>query len=89
MRQKPYAWFFAEMDGAGTTGCATKEQALEAFDRLFREEAFNRVAKIEDIVETRLYKHKHCDIGTIGSTDCYDCGEPHNSNGRRIFAIHF
>ena len=44
--------------------------------------------KLEDVVQTKLYRHRHCDVGTIGSTDCYDCGEPHFSNGRLIWVWH-
>lgn len=90
---KCYAWYNADNDGAGATGCSTKEEALVAFRKLFLDDSYEmaeRTAKIEDIEEKTLYKHRRCDIGTIGDSDaCYECGEPHLSKGRRIFYINF
>lgn len=85
------AWPFAESDGYGVSTKCTQEQAFEAIKVAMREYDDGSIAdtlQLADVEPTRLYKHRHCDVGTIGSTDCYDCGEPHQSAGRPIFAWH-
>jgi hypothetical protein len=91
MKKNIEAWEFAEADGLGVSTKCTREEAHAAMRRLETEnDSAEAAAKIrlEDVVPERLYKHRHCDLGTIGSTECYDCGEPHLSNGRLIWVWH-
>lgn len=88
MKKHIEAWEFVDADGFGVSVKCTKEEAHAAMQK-YEEENDGPVAaakiKIEDVVEERMYKHRRCDVATIGSTDCYDCGEAHTSNGRVIW----
>lgn len=87
------AWPFAEGDGYGVSTKCTQEQAFEAIKKSMREFDDAKIAdalKISDVKVSRLYKHRNCDVGTIGGAEaCFDCGEPHvGSVGKPIFVWH-
>jgi hypothetical protein len=92
------AWSFAESDGYGVSAKCSHVEAYEAIKIAMRESDADsesddaRIAdtlKLEDVKASRLYKHRSCDVGTIGDSDeCYDCGEPHSGVGRPIFVWH-
>lgn len=85
-------WVFPESDGYGVLGKCTRAEAFEAIKTEMRENDDGAAAdalKLEDVQPSRLYKHRKCDIGTVGDPGaCYDCGEPHLSVGRSIFVWH-
>lgn len=89
------AWLSAESEGMGASGCKTKEQAVVEMNKelaaIAAEDLIEpKVATVENVIETRLYKHRRCNTGTVGdSSACYECGEPHMSNGSRIFYFSF
>lgn len=93
--KKTDANFFSEGHGMYARYCSTKEQALEAMKQLLVDDQIDpedEIAKqviLENIEETRYYTHKRCDGFTFGDGDCFECGEPCGTNGRRGFVIHF
>jgi hypothetical protein len=83
-------WQMADGDGYGVSGKCTQEEAFEAIKQEMHEceEDAEVLAafKVEDVKPSRLFRHKRCDVGTVGDgSACYDCGEPHNGVGRQIF----
>jgi hypothetical protein len=90
-KRKVEAWHFAEDDGYGVSTKCTQEEAFEAIKAEMRKSDDGSIAdtlQLADIEPSTLRKHRRCDVGTIGATECYDCGEPHNSAGISIFVWH-
>jgi hypothetical protein len=90
MSKKVSAWSFADGGGVGVSNNCSREDAFEEMRRYYvedegDEETAARI-RIEDVKKSRIFRHKGCSVGTIGDPDaCYDCGEPHLSNGRPIW----
>lgn len=84
-------WPFVDYDGWGVSGKCTHEEAYEAIKAEMRDNDDGGIAdtlKLEDVKLSVLYKHRKCDVGTVGDTDCYDCGEAHTSAGRPVYVWH-
>lgn len=91
--KKIEVWSFAENDGVGVSERCSQQEAYEAMKHYYSEgvgdEQTAALIRIEDVVKSRIYRHRNCDVGTIGDPcACYDCGEPHLSNGREIWVWH-
>ena len=89
MRKKPAAWGFVEGDGIAAERCSSREMALKVIQQYLAERKSERTITLDDIVKTREYKHRNCEMYTIGEPDaCIECGEPHTSAGRPVFVIY-
>lgn len=89
-----------ERAGVYTKGVKTREQAVEVMRKEVEKEkaAYGKEwdeyysfgpenITMESVQETRLWKHRICEVDSIGDDNvCYGCSESLNAKGRPTFA---
>lgn len=93
--------YMAEGAGMYTKGFKEKQQAVDAMRKDAQHEHdlnpyewsnYYKFAPsditLDTVKETWYYQHRSCESESIGDeNDCYECGEPCGTGGRRTFAF--